>query len=52
MMAHKIDLFLLQETTTAIIVPSPMPGPTYTGIAYPPSFGPPRQEKRKNRGIK
>jgi hypothetical protein len=40
--AHRIDLFLLQETTTAIMVPSPMPGKTYTGRPYPiPSlYGP------------
>jgi hypothetical protein len=31
MIAHKIDLFLLHDNTTAIMVPSPIPGPTYTG---------------------
>ena len=34
MIAHKIDLFLLHDTTIAITVPKPIPGAIYTGREY------------------
>lgn len=34
MIAQSIDLLRLHDITTAIIVPNPTPGPTYTGCVY------------------
>lgn len=34
MIAQSIDLLRLHEITTAMIVPKPTPGPTYTGCVY------------------
>jgi hypothetical protein len=49
--AHKTDLFLLQDITTAIMVPRPTPG-TYTGYKFPePPSVTPRQEAMKTWGI-